>query len=175
MPPAVPTGQPRRARWVVALAGVGGLLFTVGLLVEVRCAVGECPAPWVRRLFELDALGSLPRSFTTAVFAVVAVVAGLAWRRTPGRVGSWWGLVAAVGMALTVAKAVSVHSAAEQDDGRVLTLVVGVALTAIGLPLLLWAGLRWAVPGAAPVCGAMAAYAVAALGLDEVTVAVESL
>ena len=57
LPPAVPAGRPGRARWVVALGGVGGLLFTVGLLVRVRCAVGACPAPGVRRLFALDGLG----------------------------------------------------------------------------------------------------------------------
>jgi hypothetical protein len=175
VPSAVPTGRPRRARWVVVLAGLGGLLFTIGLLVEVRCAVGECPAPEVRRLFELDALGSLPRLFTTAVFVVVGVTAGLAWRRTPGRAGWWWGLVTVGGVALALAKAVSVHSAAEQDDGRWVTLVAGVLLTAIGLPLLLWAGLRWSVAGAAPVCAALAAYAVAALGLDQVTGAVSAL
>jgi hypothetical protein len=160
---------------LVGLAGLGGLLFTVGLLVEVRCAVGRCPGPEVRRLFDLDALGALPRLFTTAVFVVIAVLAGLAGARAAGRVRIWWSVVAAGGVALALAKAVSAHSSLEQDDGRALTLVGGVALTVIGLPLLLWAGLRWSVPGALPVTAALAAYAVAALGLDQVTGAVASV
>jgi hypothetical protein len=173
--PAVPTGRPGRARWLIGLAALGGLLFTGGLLVEVRCAVGSCPAPWVWRLFDLDGLGGLPRLFTTAVFGIVAVLAGLRSRRAAGRARLWWGAVAAGGVVLAVAKAVSAHSSLEQDDGRVLTLVGGLALTLVALSLLLRLGRRWSVPGALPVSGALAAYAVAALGLDQVTGAVASL
>jgi hypothetical protein len=173
--PAVPTGWPRRARWVLVLAPVGGLLFTTGLLLEVRCAVGRCAAPGVRRLFDLDALGSLPRLFTTGVFVLVAGLAGLASWRAVRRAGWWWALIAAGAVALAGAKAVSVHSSAEQDGGRLLTLSGGVALTIAGLVLLLWTGLRWSVPGAVPVTGALTAYAVAALGLDQLTGAVGSV
>ena len=175
VPRAVPTGRPGRARWLVSLAALGGLLFTLGLLVEVRCAVGHCPAPGVRRLFDLEAVGALPRLFTTAVFVGVAVTAVLAAGRAPGRGRRWWAFVAAGAVVLAAAKAVSAHSALEQDDGRLLTLVGGVALTVVGLPLLLGTGLRWSVPGAVPVTAALAAYAVAALGLDQVTGAVASV
>src|SRR3954449_113177 len=99
LPSAVPTGRPRRARWLVALAGLGGLLFTIGLLVRVRCvAGGRCPAPAVRRLFDLDGLGSLPRLFTTVVFLVTAALAVLAVRRSSGQRRRWWGAVAVVGV-----------------------------------------------------------------------------
>ncbi|PZA22873.1 hypothetical protein DMO24_02740 [Modestobacter versicolor] len=168
MAPAVPTGRPWRAGWVVVLGAAGGLVFTLGLLVQARCAVGRCPAPAVQRLFGLDAVGSLPRLFTTAVFVLVAVLAWAAARRTGGRVQLWWSAVAAGAVVLALAKAVSAHSSAEQDS-QVLTLVAGVALGLVGLPVLLVAGLRWSVAGAAPVTGALAAYAVAALGLDQVT------
>jgi hypothetical protein len=173
--PAVPTGWPGRAGWLIGLAAVGGLLFTGGLLVEVQCAVGQCPASWVWRLFNLDGIGALPRLFTTAVFVAMAALAGLASRRVTGRGQLWWRAVAVGGVLLAVAKAVSAHSSLEQDDGRVLTLVGGLALTLVGLPLLLWAGLRWSVPGALPITGALAAYALAALGLDQVTGVVGSL
>ena len=175
LPAAVPVGRLRRARWVVLLAAVGGLLFTAGLLVEVRCAVGRCPAPGVRRLFDLDALGALPRLFTTVVFVVIAVSTGLACRRAAGRVRWWWAAVAGGAVALAALKAVSVHSSLERDDGRLLTLAGGVAVTVVALSLLLWLGLRWSVPGVLPVVGALAAYAAAALGLDQVTAAVGSL
>jgi hypothetical protein len=160
---------------VLVLAAVGGLLLTIGLLVEVRCAVGRCPAPGVRRLFDLDALGALPRLFTTGVFVLVAVLAGLASWRASRRARWWWGLIAAGGVVLAGAKVVSVHSSAEQDGGRLITLAGGVALTVVALLVLLWTGLRWSVPGAAPVAGALTAYAVAALGLDQVTGAVTSV
>jgi hypothetical protein len=175
VPRAVPTGRPGRGRWLLGLAGLGGVLFTLGLIVQLRCAVGRCPAPGVRRLFDLDGLGALPRLFTTALFVVVAVTAALAAGRAEGRARWWWALVAGGAVLLAAAKAVSTHSALEQDDGRLLTLVGGVALTVVGLPLLLWAGLWWQVPGAVPVSAALAAYAVAALGLDQVTGAVASV
>jgi hypothetical protein len=175
VPPAVPPRRPRPARWLVALAGIGGLLFTVGLLVQVRCAVGECPASVARRLFDLQARGSLPRLFTTAVFVLVGLLAGLASARMHGRVRLWWSLVGAGGVVLAVAKAVSAHSTAEQDGGAPSTLAGGVALSVVALSILLWAGLRWSVPGAVPVSAALAAYAVAALGLDQVTGAVGSV
>jgi hypothetical protein len=171
VPPAAVTGR----RWLIAAALLGGVLFTIGLLVEARCAVGRCPRPGVRRLFDLDALGSLPRLFTTAVFVAVGVSALLACRRSAGRRRWWWGALAVVGVGLVVAKAVSVHSSLERDDGRLTTLVVGVVLTVVGLPVLWRAGVRWGVPGALPVTAALAAYAVAALALDQVTAVVSSV
>lgn len=168
----MPTGRPLRARWLIGLAALGGLLFTAGLLVEVRCAVGHCPAPRVQRLFDLDGLGGLPRLFTTGMFVAVAALAALAAARSTRWVRAWWAAVAAVGVVLAVAKAVSSHSTLEQDGGRYVTLVGGVLVTVIGLSVLWWAGRAWSVPAASPVCVALAVYAVAALGLDQVTAAV---
>ena len=174
LPPAVPVGRPRRAWWLVAVGGLGGVLFTAGLVTRVRCVVGECPGPVVRRLLGLEAVGSLPRLFTAAVFLAVAVLAGLAARRSVGGGRWWWSLVAGGAAGLAVAKAVSVHSSLEEDDGRLVTLAAGVGLSVVGLAVLFWAGRRWSVPGAVAVTAALAAYALAALGLDQVTGAVAS-
>jgi hypothetical protein len=171
-PPAVSLRISRTTGWLLAVAGLGGLLFTAGLVFNLECAVGHCPAPLVRRLFDLDGLGSLPRLFTTAVLLGVGVLAALASWRAVDRARAWWGLVAAGGVLLACAKAVSAHSSMEQDDGRVVTLVVGVLVTVVGLPLLWWAGRRWSVPAVTAVTAALAAYALAALGLDQVTAAV---
>jgi hypothetical protein len=171
----VPIGRLRPARWLLALAGLGALLFTTGLLVQVRCAVHRCPARGVRRLFDLDALGALPRSFTTLVFLVIAVYTGLACVRAAGRIRWWWALVAVGAVGLALAKAVSTHSSLERDDGRLLTLVGGLVVTVVGLSVLLWTGRRWSVPGTRAVVTALAVYALAALGLDQVTGAVASV
>jgi hypothetical protein len=154
---------------VLAPAVVGGLLFTAGLLMALRCGAARCPVSPVSRLFDLDRVGGLPRLFTTAVLVAVAVHAALAARRAAGRRAWWWAAVAAGAGLLAAAKAVSTHSALERDDGTVLTLVGGVLLTLVGLPLLWAAGRRWAVPGSGAVAAALAAYAVAALGLDQLT------
>jgi hypothetical protein len=171
----VPTGRPPRARWLIGLTALGGLLFTGGLLVQVWCAVGYCPAPRVQRLFDLDGVGGLPRLFSTGVFAAVAVLAVLAAARSTRWVRAWWAAVGAVGVVLAVAKAVSWHSTLEQDGGRSVTLVSGVLVTVIGLSVLWWAGRAWSVAAASPVCVALAVYAVAALGLDQVTAAVTTV
>jgi hypothetical protein len=154
---------------VLTLALVGGLVFAVGFVVELRCAVGSCPDPTVRRLFRLDALGALPRLFTTGLFLAVAVLAALAAMRSAERVRLWWAGVVAGGALLTVAKAVSSHSALERDDGRFLTFVGAVLVTALALALLWWAGRAWSVPGTTPIVGALGLYAAAAIGLDQVT------
>src|SRR3954451_14856786 len=169
-----PARSTRRACWLSAVALVGAGLFAVGLLVELRCARGRCPSARVHRLFDLDGIGSLPRLFTTAVFLAIAVLALVACRRAQDRARLWWGALVVGGAALAVAKAVSVHSSLERDDGQQTTLVVGVTLTVVGLPLLWWAGRRWVVPGATLATAALGLYALAALGLDQVTGAVVS-
>jgi hypothetical protein len=55
------------------------------------------------------------------------------------------------------------------------TLVGGVLVAVVGLPVLWRLGVRWSVPGAGVVTAALAAYAVAALGLDQVTGLIGSL
>jgi hypothetical protein len=159
----------RTTAWVLGLGALGGLLFTVGLVVRLRCAVGRCPAPQTRQLLDLDAVGSLPRLFTAGLFVAVAVLGARAAARTERPARWWWVLVAVSGVVLAAAKVVSLHSAAEQVDGRWVTLVGGLGLTLVGLPVLWWAGRRWSVPAAGAVTLALAVYAAAALGLDQVT------
>jgi hypothetical protein len=173
--PVPPVDRHWRVRWLLAVALVGGLVFTVGLLVEARCAVGRCPAPTVRRLFDLDAVGALPRMFTTAVFVAIVAVAVLSARRSAGHPRLWWAVVAVIGVGLVVAKAVSVHSSLERDDGGSATLVIGVGIAVVGLSVLWWAGRWWSVAGTLPVVAALAAYAFAALALDQVTRAAGAL
>ncbi|MCZ2817386.1 hypothetical protein [Modestobacter sp. VKM Ac-2984] len=167
--PAPSAALPRSARWVLAPAGIGVLLFAVGLLVEVRCAVDRCLDGGWSRFFALDAPGALPRLFTAAVFLAVGVTAAPAVARSAGRARWWWAVVLGVGVVLGTAKGASASSAAEQSGGRYTTLVVGVLLSAVGLPLLWRAGQRWAVRGATPVTLALTGCAVAVLGLDQVT------
>ncbi|WP_139306993.1 hypothetical protein [Modestobacter sp. DSM 44400] len=157
---------------MLGLAALGGLVFTVGLVVRLRCAAGRCPTPQIRELFDLDAIGSLPRLFTTGLFLAVAVLSARAAARSDPPVRWWWVLVAVGGGVLAAAKVVSLHSAAEQLDGRWLTLVGGLGLTLVGLPLLWWAGRWWSVPAAGAVTFALVVYAAAALGLDQVTLLV---
>jgi hypothetical protein len=163
------------AGWVLGLGVLGGVLFTLGLLVRLRCAVGRCPAPHIRQLLDLDAVGSLPRLFTTVLFVAIAVLAARAGVRVSPPARWWWGLVALGAVLLAAAKSVSVHSTAENVDGRWVTLVGGLALTFVGLPALWWAGRRWSVPAAGAVTFALAVYAAAALGLDQVTALVRAL
>ncbi|MCZ2803732.1 hypothetical protein O2W18_01275 [Modestobacter sp. VKM Ac-2983] len=155
-------------------AAVGALLFAAGLLVEVRCAVDRCPAAGWSRLLALDAPWALPRLFTAAVFLAVGLTAALAVAGSAARVRWWWAAVLGLGVALGTAKAASASSVVEQSGGRFTTLVVGVLLSAVGLPLLWRAGRRWAVHGATPVTLALTGCAVAVLGLDQVTAVVRS-
>jgi hypothetical protein len=83
--------------------------------------------------------------------------------------------VALGGVVLAAAKSVSAHSAAEGVDGRWVTLVGGLLLTLVGLPVLWWSGRRWSVPAAGAVTFVLALYAAAALGLDQVTALVRAL
>jgi hypothetical protein len=170
-----PVRRPGRVWWLAGLAVAGGLLFTAGLLVEVRCALGHCPRPRVQALLDLDGIGGLPRLFTTGVFAAVAVSAGLAAVRSARSARAWWSAAAVGGVVLAIAKMVSSHSGLEQDDGRTTTLVGGLVVAVVGLSGLWVAGRRADVPGSSPVTAALAVYAVAALGLDQVTAAVHAV
>src|SRR4051794_41966146 len=77
LPSAVPTGRPRRARWLVALAGLGGLLFTIGLLVRVRCvAGGGGPAPGGGPPFGFPGVGVVSPGFSRGGFLWAAPPAG---------------------------------------------------------------------------------------------------
>jgi hypothetical protein len=159
----------RDAWWAFALGLAALALFTAAFLFRLRCRAGGCGGSAVQRLLDLDAVGGLPRLFTTALFVGVAVLAWTARRRCTGRQALWWTAVAGIGVALALAKLLSVHSTLKTDLSPALTPAAGIGSTCVGLGILLLAGRRWAVAAAGPVVLAMALYATAALGLDVVT------
>ena len=160
----------RDSWWVFALAGVAIALFPIALVVEVTCGLGRCAGArgW-EHLFALDRLGSLPRLYTTGLFVAVAVLASVAARRTDGRPRQWWAGVAVIGLLLAAAKLLSAHSTAK-NAAPAITLLVGVVGTVLALGALAVTGQRWGIAAARPIVLAMALYAVAALGLDTVSV-----
>jgi len=160
---------PRDDTWLWALVGLALGLFSLGFLVRWRCAVGSCPLPGREWIVDLDAIGGLPRLFTTAVFAATAVAAAVAAVQTRGTSRLWWSAVTAIGVGLVFAKLVSAHSVLETTDGTTLTLLAGTVCTVVGLPALWAAGRAWGVAGSGLVVLGLAVYAVAALGLDVVT------
>jgi hypothetical protein len=150
----------------VYLLGAAELvLFPLGLLARVRCSVGQCHGSWLDQAVDLDAIGGLPRLLITGLFVGVAVLCWGAARRSRGTARLWWTAIAALGVVLALAKLVSAHSTAKEES-PLLTLAVGVVLAAAALGGLALAGRRWGIAGVRPVLAALAAYAVAALGLD---------
>lgn len=171
--PRLPARGLREAWWVVVLAVVAVGLFSVGLAVRVHCRVSGCV--WSRdRYFDIQAVGGLPRLFTTGLFVAVAVAAWLASRRVAGGARLWWTAVALIGAVLAVLKALSVHSEAK-SAAALATLLGGVALSAVVLTVLWRTARRWGVAAGTPVVVALGGYAFAALGLDAVTGAVAGL
>ena len=167
-PPPSPWPRLRESWWVFALAGVALAIFALALVEDVRCGLGRCSGSPVQRLFTLDAVGGLPRLFTSGLFAAVAGLGWLARTRSAGRAQLWWTAVAGIGAALAVLKLVSAHSSAK-GLSALATLAVGVVLTVVALAALTVTGRRWEVAAARPVVLALGVYAAAALGLDAVT------
>ncbi|WP_369255597.1 hypothetical protein [Geodermatophilus amargosae] len=165
----------RVAWWVVLLAVVAVVLFGVAFAVRLSCGLGDCAAPAVRRLLSLDAVGGLPRLFTTGVLAAAGVLAGVRGWCARGRLRHWWAGVAGTALVLAVLKLESAHSAVESGTSPVTTLVLGVAIAVPALALLTGAGRAWGVAEAIRVVSAFAAYALAAVGLDAVTALVAAL
>lgn len=165
--PLPPWPRLRETWWVYALGAALVGLYCAGLFVRIRCTfLGHCGGP--ARLFDLDALGGVPRLVTTALFLATAVLAWFASRRCVGRRALWWRAVAGIGVVLALAKLVSLHSLAKADSA-VLTLVGSVLLAVAGLGVLSVLGRRWGVSATRPVVTALALYAGAAIGLDAVT------
>ena len=167
-PPPAPWPRLRESWWVFALAGIAVAIFPLALVVQVRCALGRCTGSLWERLLALDALGGLPRLYTSLLFAAVAALAWVAARRSAGRARLWWAAVAGIGVLLTVAKLLSAHSKAEGVSAAA-TLVVGVVVTVLALGALTVTGRRWGIAATRPVVLALGVYALAALGLDAVT------
>jgi hypothetical protein len=155
--------------WVFGLAASALGIFLLGFLVALRCGPRRCHGSLVPRLLDLDAVGGLPRLFTTALFLATALLAWRARRSVQGAATNWWAAVAAIATGLTLAKAVSVHSTIKQDASPLPTLLASVLLTILALGGLWMAGRRWGVAATGPVVVALAAYALAALGLDQLT------
>jgi hypothetical protein len=165
--PLPPWPRLREAWWVYALAAALLGVYCAGLFVRIRCTfLGHCGGP--ARMFDLDALGGVPRLITTAMFLGAAVLAWRAARRCAGRRALWWWAVAAVSAVLAGAKLASVHSLAKEDSA-VLTLLASVVLAVAALGALYVLGRRWGVAATRPVVTALALYAVASIGLDAVT------
>ena len=155
--------------WVFGLAASALGLFLLAFLVALRCGPRGCHGSVATRLLDLDAVGGLPRLFTTGLFLAVGVLAWRARRSVEGPAGAWWTVVGALALALAVAKLVSVHSVVKNDVSPLLTFVGGLVLTGLALGALLSAGRRWGVSAARPVVLALAVYALVALGLDLLT------
>ncbi|WP_093577616.1 hypothetical protein [Geodermatophilus amargosae] len=164
--------QWRAAWWVLLLGLVAVVLFGAAFAVRLSCGLGYCTAPAVRQLLSLDAVGGLPRLFTTGVLAAAGVLAGVRGWSVRGRVRLWWAGVAVTGLVLAVLKS---DSALESEASPTETLVLGLAVAVPALALLSGAGRAWGVAGATRVVSAFAGYALTALGLDAFTGLVEAV
>src|SRR5215218_2669868 len=155
--------------WVFALAVAGLGLFVLGFLIALRCGPHGCPGSLPAQLLNLDAVGGLPRLFTTGIFLGVAVLAWRGRKAADGARATWWAAVAVVAAGLALAKLVSLHAAVKNSMSPWLALVLGVVLAGVTLGMLWAAGRRWGVAAAPPVVLALAAYVAVALGLDLLT------
>ena len=155
--------------WVFGLATAALGLFLLGFLVALRCGPRGCDGSLAARMLDLDAVGGVPRLFTTALFLGTGVLAWRAARSASGGAATWWTAVTVVAAGLAVAKVASVHSTLKNSVSPMLTLVGGLALTALALGALWMSGRRWGVAATRPVVLALATYAVVALGLDLLT------
>ncbi|MGY1594782.1 hypothetical protein ACI79D_22645 [Geodermatophilus sp. SYSU D00708] len=156
---------PRRRVLALAAAAVG--LFAAGFVVRLECRTGGC-GEW-SWLLGLDAVGGLPRLFTTALFAAVAWAALRAARAASGAPARWWTAVGAVGLALAAAKLVSAHGTLKAGVPPLVQFLAGVVLVGPVLAALWTAGRRAGVAATGPVVLALAGCAAAALGLDVLT------
>ncbi len=184
-PPRATAGDDQRVSWtapprrradlqLLLLLAVACALFAAALLVRVRCRLGDCPGPTATRLLDLDAVGGLPRLFTTGICLGVAVVAWRVCAATSGRRALWWSVVAVAGLGLALLKVVSAHSVIEGRTSPTATLALGLAVAVPSLCLLTVAGRAWGVTATVPVAAVLAGYALAALGVDALVVLVEA-
>ena len=155
--------------WVFGLAAAALGIFLLGFLVALRCGPRGCRGSSFSRLLDLDAIGSVPRLFTTALFLAAGALAWRASRSARGGSATWWTSVAVIATGLAVAKATSVHSVLKNSTSPLVAFAGGLALAGAALGVLWIAGRRWGVAATRPVVLAMAVYALVALGLDLLT------
>src|SRR4051812_16368393 len=112
--PLPPWPRLRETWWVYALGAALVTLYCAGLFVRIRCTfLGHCGGP--ARMFDLDALGGIPRLVTTALFLATAVLAWLASRPGLGRGAPWGGAGAGLGGGPALGKLFNPHSPAPSD------------------------------------------------------------
>jgi hypothetical protein len=173
----MPTLGPAPARrhpdawWATGCAVLALGLFGAGFLQRLNCGRRGCSDAPLTQLLDLDAVGGLPRLFTTALFAGVAWLAWRARRSASGRPRLWWTAVAAVGAGLAAGKLTSLPNAFGDDVSPAPAVALAAALTGVVLAALALSGRRWAVAATVPVVLALAVYAAGALGLDVLTTA----
>jgi hypothetical protein len=163
----VTQARPVPRRWTLVLAGAAVGLFAAGFVVRLDCRTGGC-GRW-SRLLDLDAVGGLPRLFTTAVLVAAAWAALRAARASSGGPARWWAAAGGVGVLLAGAKLVSAHGTLTAGVPPLVQFVAGVVLAGPVLGALWAAGRRAGVAATGPVVLAFAGYAAAALGLDVLT------
>src|SRR5690348_14078804 len=81
--------RPRQARWVCAVAVALVALYLVAFAVRVHCSLGGACGRGLL-LLDLDALGSLPRLVTTALFVATAALASRVGRWAAAPAERWW-------------------------------------------------------------------------------------
>jgi hypothetical protein len=155
--------------WVFGLAVTALGLFLLGFLVALRCGPRGCDGSLATRLLDIDAVGGLPRLFTTGLFLAVGFLTWRASGSVDGPRRAWWRAISVIATCLAVAKATSVHATLKDSVSPLPTLVGGLSLTALALGALWVAGRRWDVAATRPVVLALATYAAVALGLDLLT------
>jgi hypothetical protein len=163
----VTEARPVPRHWVLALAGTAVGLFAAGFLVRLECRTRGC-GHW-SWLLDLDAVGGLPRLFTTALFVAAAWAALRAARAASGGPARWWTAVGALGLVLAAAKLVSAHGTLKTGVPPLVQFLAGVVLAVPVLAALWRSGRLAGVAATGPVVLALAGYAAAALGLDVLT------
>ncbi|MGY1644316.1 hypothetical protein ACI782_24680 [Geodermatophilus sp. SYSU D00703] len=160
--------RPVPRRWVLALAGAAVALFAAGFVVRLECRIGGGCGRW-SWLLDLDAVGGLPRLFTTVLLAAASWAALRAACAASGGPARWWTAVGALGLVLAAAKLVSIHGTLKAGVPPLVQFLVGVVLAVPVLAALWGAGRRAGVAATGAVVLALAGYAAAALSLDVLT------
>jgi hypothetical protein len=156
----------------IALAATAVALEATGFLLRLNGATGRNA-----QLLSMDAPFALPRMFVALLFAAGALAAVTAAGAAAGR-RTWWLAIGLVGSGIAAVKAGgTVHARAMAALGDALGArgaVLVSALAAVAVVAVLWFLSRTERRDRRRILGALAGYAVAAVGLSAVTGAVPS-